>query len=298
MRNFAIVTDSSSDLTNLNRNKYNIDYIPMHMICDGVDYTADLDWKKLSVKEFYDMMRAGKRFITSQINVTEYKEKFIEYAKQGLDVLSISCSSALSASIKASMIAREEVMKEYPDCNIVCVDSLRGCMGQGIICIKASELRAQGKTIEEVKDWIEKNRSTSHQEGTVDTLKYFRQAGRVSAMSAFFGGLLSIKPMITSDAIGQNVALEKVKGKKAALNRMVERFCEGYIPELNNAIYVGHGDAIEDALALKEMLKPHVGENVEIVVGDIGPIIGATAGPGTITLHFFGKEITYIHKVD
>ncbi len=298
MKKFVIVTDSCSDLTAELREKYNIDYIPMHMTCDGVDYVADLDWKKLSVKEFYDMMRAGKRFMTAQITVLEYKERFTEYVKQGYDVLSISCSSALSASIKASRMAAEEIMKEFPESKIVCVDSLRSCMGLGILCIKASALREEGKSIDEIAEWVEANRLTARQECTVDTLKYFRQAGRVSAMSAFFGGLLSIKPLVIADALGQNAAVEKVKGKSAAIKRMVERFARDYIPENNKAVYVGHADSIDEALQLKEMLTPYVGEGVEIVIGNLGPIIGGTAGPGTLSIHYFGTEVTDKIKAD
>ena len=294
MKKYVIVTDSCSDLSKEMREKYNVEYIPMHFSYDGNDMPADLDWKGISVKDFYDLMRNGKRVITSQINATTYRQVFEQYVKDGYDVLSISCSSALSASVKASCIARDELCKEYPDAKIVCVDSLNACAGLGMLCIRASELRAEGKTIEEVAAWVEENKKYVNQEATVEKLSYLKQAGRVSAASAFFGGLLNVKPIIISDAIGQNVAVEKVKGRGVALHRVVERIAEEYDPTMYPFITILHADCGEDALKIKEDLIATMGIAEEYIrMGYIGPVIGATVGPGTIGVYCLGKEVTY-----
>lgn len=297
MKNYVIVTDSCSDLGKDLREQYGIEYIPMTFSYDGKEMVADLDWKGISLREFYDLMRAGKRVITSQINAATYKQAFEQYVKEGYDVLSITCSSALSASIKASQLARDELCKEYPDAKIICVDSLNACAGLGMLCIRASELRAEGKTIEEVAAWVEENKKYVNQEATVDKLSYLKQAGRVSAASAFFGGLLNVKPIIISDAIGQNVAVEKVKGRGVALHRVVERIAEEYDPTMCPFITILHADCEADALKVKMDLIATMGIAEEYIrMGYIGPIIGATVGPGTIGVYCIGKEVAYAAK--
>jgi len=294
MRKFVILTDSSCDLDKNLREKYDIEYLPMHLIIDGKDYDADLDWQNISVKEFYDLMRAGKRVMTAQISKLEYVTRFEEYVKQGFDVLSVTCSSALTASVKASQLARDEVMAKYPECKIICVDSLLSCAGLGIMCIKASLMRAEGKTIEEAAEWIETNKLKINQEATVEKLSYLKQAGRVSAAAAFFGGLLSVKPIIISDVNGNNASIEKVKGRKASLERLAERVKDEYQPTEFKSIFLLHGDCENDALELKEIIKAKVGvTDDDIIMGYIGPIIGASCGPGVIGVYFYGKEVTF-----
>lgn len=294
MRKFVILTDSSCDLDKNLREKYDIEYLPMHLIIEGKDYDADLDWQTISVKEFYDLMREGKRIMTAQISKLEYLTRFEEYVKQGYDVLCVSCSSALTASVKASMLARDEIMAKYPDCKVICVDSLLACAGLGMMCIKASLMRAEGKTIEEAAEWIENNKLKINQEATVEKLSYLKQAGRVSAAAAFFGGLLSVKPIIISDVNGNNASIEKVKGRKASLERLAERIKDEYQPTEFKSIFLLHGDCENDALELKEIIKAKVGVTDEdIIMGYIGPIIGATCGPGVIGVYCYGKEVTF-----
>ena len=149
MRKFVIISDTGCDLEKSLRDQYDIQYLPISFSCEGKEYVADLDWNSLPAKEFYDRMRNGARFVTSQINVETYKETYRKYVQDGYDVLSISSSSALSATIMSSRAAAEEVMREFPEGKIICVDSLRGCHALGILVLRASELRAEGKTIEE-----------------------------------------------------------------------------------------------------------------------------------------------------
>ena len=297
MRNFVILTDSSCDLDKSLRTKYNIEYLPMHLTIDGKNYDADLDWGDFSVKEFYDLMRKGKRVITAQISKNEYFVKFEEFVKQGYDVLSVTCSSALTASVAASIQASNEIMEKYPESKVICIDSLMSCAGLGIMCIKASMMRAEGKTIEEAAEWIETNKLNINQEATVEKLTYLKQAGRVSAASAFFGGLLSVKPIIISDVNGNNVSIEKVKGRKTSLERLADRVKDEYQPEEYKNIFVLHGDCEEDALALKELIKARVNvTDDDIIMGYIGPIIGASCGPGVLGVYFYGKKVTFDAK--
>ena len=181
MKNFAIITDSCSDLGENLRTKYGIDYIPMHILFDDKDIPASLDWEYIPLKEFYDLMRKGKRIKTAQIIADEYRKKFEEYLEKGEDILYIACSSGLSASFNTSLSVRDEMLKKYPDSKVVCVDSLNSCLGQGLICISASKLREEGKTIEEVAEYTEKNKLRMNQFCTVESLAYLkREIGRAS----------------------------------------------------------------------------------------------------------------------
>ncbi len=292
MRKFVIVSDSCCDLDKAEREKYSIEYIPMHFIFDENEYSADLDWGEFSVKEFYDLMRGGKRIRTAQVNAAEYKAAFEKYIDEGCDILSISCSSALSASVKASYLVRDELAAKYLEAKIICIDSLNSCHGLGLICIKAAELREEGKSIEEVAEWVEEHKLEMNQEAVADSLVYLKRAGRVSAAKAFFGGLLSVKPIIISAKDGNNLAVEKVKGRAASITRLAERVAERYKASSYQKLCFVHADDEEGVAALRAAVLERIPDkDVEIVTGYIGPIIGASVGPGTVAVYFWGKKV-------
>ena len=293
MKKFVIVTDSCSDLGKDLRDKYEVDYIPMRLLYNGNDIAADLDWKEISFEDFYKMQRGGVIFKTAQINTDVYAAEFEKYIEQGFDVLSISCSSALSNSYKCSVMAADELKKKYPESEIICIDSRNACSGLGSLCITASKLRAEGKTIAETADYIEKNKQRMNQFCTVESLNYLKRAGRVSATSAVFGGLLQIKPIIISDAKGQNAAIEKVKGRKNSFERIVQMFAEAYEQDPYQRVVVAHADCYDEILILKQMVEEKLADKtVEVEIQKIGPIIGATTGPGTVVIYCYGKEVT------
>ncbi len=293
MKKFVIVSDSCCDLSKENREKYNVEYIPMRLHFDGKDIPADLDWKDISFKDFYATMREGVRYKTSQINAIEYEEAFEKYILAGFDVLSISCSSALSSSFNGSLVAREELLKRYPDVKIICIDSRNSCMGLGTLCITASKMRDEGKPIEEIAEFIEAHKQEVNQLCTPESLTYLKRAGRVSAFSALFGGMLQVKPIIISDVNGQNFALEKVKGRKNSINRIIEMFKETYNESAPyQKITVVHADCLVEAEEIKTILRDMVEEKVTVEIEKIGPIIGASAGPGTLAIYCYGKEVT------
>lgn len=293
MRKFVIVTDSCSDLDKARREKYGVDYIPMYLTYDDKTVPASLDWEYIPVKDFYDMMRKGTIFKTAQITPDTYREKFENYLKDGYDILSVSCSSALSTSYDSSVMVAKSLMEKYPESKIVCVDSRNSCWALGFMCITASMMREQGKTIEEIAEFLEENKQRYNQISTVEDLSYLKRAGRVSLMSALFGGLLQVKPIIISDAKGQNLASEKVKGRKNSVLRIVEIFKQVYQKSALNKIAIAHADCEEDCKELVEMLKSAVDlDGVEIIVEYLGPIIGASTGPGTLAVYCYGEEVT------
>ncbi|MBE7085307.1 MAG: DegV family protein [Clostridiales bacterium] len=293
MKKFAIYTDSCSDLTKAEREKYDIQYMKMYLVTDGETSYADLDWTEEEVEAFYQKVREGARIKTAQIPWNEYEEAFEKEILAGNDVLSISCSAALSASVFASMKARDALLEKYPDAKIICIDSLTAARTLGLIAITAAQLRAEGKTIEEVAEWVEEHKLEANQEATPEKLTYMKAAGRVSAASAFFGGLLNIKPIIISDVKGRNFAVEKVKGRRASLVRIAERLAERYEDVPYQNVCITHAVAPDDAEILRQEIVARIPAlEGKITVTWMGPIIGATCGPGIVSAFFYGKKVT------
>lgn len=294
MKRFIIITDSCSDLPKKYRDEFNIRYVKNSYSYDGKTFYADLDWSDESPKEFYDIMRFGKRIITSQVNINEYVNAFTEAIKEGYDILSLSVTTALSSSYNTSLKAKEEVLKLYPDSKIVCVDTKRACFGLALICIEAGKLQKEGKNIQEIVKWIEENKQCVHQEGTVDKLIYLKQAGRVSAASAFFGGILNIKPLIIADVNGNNVAVEKVKGRRVSFERIAERISERITDVPYQKMFIGHADCLDEANILKDIIVSKLNnKNIDIEIVYIGQMIGASVGPGMVGIYFWGVPETY-----
>ena len=297
MRKFVIVSDSCCDLDAPTRKKYEVDYIPMRLLYDGNDIPADLDWGTLSSKQFYDMMRSGTRFRTAQINAEKFREVFLGYLSNDCDVLYIACSSALSSSWSNSLQARDALLKEFPGTKIVCIDSRNACMGLGILCMTASDMRAAGSSIDEVAAYIEEHKQEVNQFATVESLSYLKRAGRVSTTSAVFGGLMQVKPIIISDTHGQNVAVEKVMGRKKTVARLAELFKDAFRDNEYQYVYVMHADCPEGAEELKALVEANLaGRDIPVRTAGIGPIIGATTGPGTLAVYCRGKEVTFCNS--
>ncbi|MBP5177469.1 MAG: DegV family protein [Clostridia bacterium] len=293
MDKFAIITDSCVDLDKDLRDRYDIDYVSMRYLYDDKDVPASLDWEHLSYHDFYDLMRKGTRIKMAQVPSEEYFKKFSYYLEKGMDVLSLSCSSALSASYFAGEKVAEELRKRYPERKIYCVDSLSACMGLGIINLWASTLRAGGKKIDEDYAEIEAHKLEVNQFATVADLNYLKRAGRVKAAAAFFGGIMQVKPIIISDAAGQNFAIEKVKGRKQSISRIIELFCQSYDRNAPfGEVFVSHADEPDTAEEMRAVLSEKLGADVKISVGVIGPIVGASVGPGTVAVYGFGKKVT------
>ena len=294
MKKFVIISDSGCGLEKDLREKYGIEYLPMYYCYDGKTIPATNDWEELSATDFYNLMREGKRITSAQVTQASYREAFEKAINDGCDVLSISTPEVLSNGVNASIVVRDELMTKYPDAKIICIDAYVCCFGLGMLCIKAAEMRAEGKSIEETAEWVINNRAKMHQEGTVDKLEYLKRAGRVSAASAFFGGLLNIKPIIVCDVKGRNVAVEKVKGRRNSLNRIIERFKESYESGEFKYIFISHADCLADAEELKAMVENVIqDQTVEVRIGYVVSPIGASVGPGMIGLYFYGKEKTF-----
>ena len=290
MKEFVIFGDSTCDLNKDLRQQYNIDYVAMNYVVDDQEYVASLDWECHPVHDFYNLMRDGKRVFTTQVPKQSFVDAFTAVIESGKDVLYIGCSSALSGSVGTSQVVAEELKAQYPDAGIYCVDALNSSLGQGHLLITAAQCRAEGKSAAETAAYIESIRLQVNQFGTVDSMEYLRRAGRIKASKAFFGNLFGIKPIIISDVKGQNYAYKKVKGAanaRAAIAQSVLEAADG----VYETLYISHADDEEAANLLKEEILA-IAPFKNVVFGYIGPIVGASVGPGTIIAYSFGKEVT------
>ena len=293
MRDYLILGDSTCDLNKEIREQYGIDYVQMNYVLEGREYPASLDWEEMGVHDFYNAMRDGKRITTTQVPAETFLAKFNECAEKGQDVLYVGCSSALSGSVNTANVVAKEVMEAHPEMKISCVDALNSSFGQGIQLMWASERKKEGKTIEETTDFLLKHRNCVNQCGTVADLSYLKRAGRVTASSAFFGNLIGIKPILISDANGQNFAIKKAKGAQNAKMEIV-----AYLNEVGKnldkqTIYISHADDEKSVQTLAAMVKEGTGCK-DVFTDYIGPIVGASVGPGTVIAYCVGKEETRV----
>ena len=299
MKPFAIIADSSCNLTGAQAKEYGVDAIvPMHFYLNETEYEASGDWESIGAKEYYDAIRNGARVRSSQVTSQTYEDTFRRFLNEGRDVLSLSCTGALSASVKESIAAKERLSKEFPNAKIKCIDS-RNCMySLAMMLIEIAKLRDAGKTIDEVEAWIEAENQNFNEVGTVDKLTYLRNAGRVSASAAFFGGVFSVKPIVVYDEEGHNVAIEKVRGRAGSLDRVAEYIQRYANVDKNRNICIAHADCEADAKALGEKIKAmYPGKDLLLHYGFIEPGVGSAVGPGTLILGFYGDPaIRHLNK--
>ena len=288
VQNYVLMTDSDSDLPYELKVKYDIPVVYMPYSLEGKEYFDDLG-QTLNHKEFFDKMRAGAQPSTSALNETVYEEYFEPVLESGKDLLMIAFSSQLSGTINAIYAARETLKEKYPERRIVVVDTLAISGPQTLLVLKAHEMYREGKSIDDVAAWLEENKLRSQAWFTVDDLKYLKRGGRVSPTVAAIGTMLDLKPIITENLEGKLASAANVRGRRKALATLVEKAVEGIEDPSESPVIILHADAPADAQKLQEMLAQKI-EGLNMIVANIGPVIGAHCGPGTVAVCFMGKK--------
>lgn len=289
MRDFVITTDNTSDLPSDYVEKYDIGIAYLTTILEGVEYKGK---DALDPKDFYNKVREGAMPTTSQINQAEAMEFFRPYLEEGKDILHVAFSSGLSGTYSSMVIAAEELKEEFPEANILIVDTLAASMGEGLLVHHALRLKREGKSIQEIYEWLIHNRFHMAHLFTVDDLFHLHRGGRVSKAVAIVGSVMNIKPVLHVDDEGHLTALSnKVRGRKKSiqtLEKLMEERIGDHIDK-NDVIMISHGDCIEDANYLKSLIEEKYGEH-EFLMNYVGPTIGAHSGPGTLALFFLGEH--------
>lgn len=289
MNSYVFMTDSDSDLPFHYVDELALSMVYMPYIVDGQEYPDDLG-RNGKQKEYFDNMRAGASPVTSLLPTAVYLEYFEPCFKEGKDILFVAFSSQLSSTINNIYAARDELLQKYPERKMIVVDTLSISAPQTILILKSHALYREGKSMEEVAEWLEKNKFRAQAFFTVDDLKYLKRGGRISSMAATFGTMLDLKPIIVESKSGKLISTDKVQGRKRALRTIADKAAESIDNPAEANMFILHADAPEDAERLEALMRERVPELGEITTHYVGPVIGAHCGPGTVAVCFFGKE--------
>jgi DegV family protein with EDD domain len=288
---FQIVTDSCVDIPASLAEELNLIVLPMKVTIGGKEYANYLDGREILPNIFYNLLRTQNMATTAQLNPNDFVEVFTPVLKKGMDVLHLSFSSALSGSYNSALIAKKQLEEEFKDRKIEVVDTLAASMGQGLLVTLAAKYKNEGNDLEGVKKYVEDIKLKVSHLFTVNDLGHLRRGGRLSASSLILGNLLSIKPLLHVNELGQLKVYSKARGRFKALNNMVKRMVDTYDKENCKLVYISHGDALDDAIYVRDLIKEKLGlTDEQFLINYIGPVIGAHSGVGTLALFYLGDE--------
>ena len=282
---YVFMMDSDSDLPFDLKEKYDIPVVYMPYALEGKEYFDDLG-QTLDHKSYFDRMRNGAVPVTSALNEATYIDYFEPILKEK-DLLFVAFSSKLSSTIQAAQAARATLLEKYPNRKLIIVDTLSISMPLTLLALKAHELYRGGAPIEEVADWLEKNKLRAQGWFTVDDLKYLKRGGRISTATALLGTALNVKPVLHVDDEGHLVKMSQTHGRKKSIRLMAEHL--GETIRDGSPIIISHADCLKDAELLVKILKEEYGRDTTLIT-EIGSVIGAHAGPGTLALFFLGSH--------
>ena len=282
---FKIITDSCCDLPAEMIAQLDLGIAFLSLEMDGRAYAEG----EMTPKALYDHLRNGKLPKTAAVNPEGWAKVIRPALEGGQDVLVLTFSSALSATHQSAVIAAEELGEAFPDRKILVVDTLCAAIGQGLLVHTAAKLRDEGKSLDETYRWVEEHKLNVCHWVTVEDLMHLKRGGRVSAATAVVGTMLNIKPIIRVDDSGRLESIGKCRGRKAALNHLLDRMAESFEPGLCDTVFVGHGDCPEDAAYLAEKIRERFGVK-QVHINYIGAVIGSHTGPGVAVIFFYGKK--------
>ena len=286
MMHYQIITDSACDLPKAMLQQLNVSTIPLRVMFRGESLEDSVDD---GLQEIYAGLRNGEATSTSAINPTGWASVMEPVLQQGQDVLVLAFSSGLSATYQSAVIAAEELRETYPDRKIRVVDTLCAALGQGLLVWYACKQRDAGLSLDELTQWVEDNKLHLCHWVTVNDLMHLKRGGRISATTAVVGTMLQIKPIIHVNDEGKLINVGKARGRKAAMQILVDKMKqlgEGFD---NHTAFICHGDCLEEAQMLQSMVLQQT-DTKEVFVGNLGAVIGSHAGPGTLALFFLGKH--------
>ncbi|OUA65766.1 DegV family protein [Bacillus thuringiensis] len=280
-----IITDSAADLPVELLQAYDIDLIPLRVYDEAE--TEYLDGVTLESVTLLQKMREGAVYRTSLPSLETFQEKFVSYAKEGNPCIYLAFSSELSGTYQSSVVIKEEVKETYADLDLEIIDTKCASLGQGLVVLEAAKMAKDGASKEDILNRVAFLMNHMEHIFTVADLQYLVRGGRLSKVAGFIGGLLNIKPILNVEE-GKLVPLEKVRGKKKVLSRIVDIMEERGKDLKGQTIGMTHGDDLETAEALKSLITERFGCEV-FIVNTIGAAIGAHTGPGVITLFFLNE---------
>ena len=292
MAKIKIITDSYSDLTDELMNKYDIDYAIMNIVHHGKKEFATLNKTPSEVHEFYGKLKNGERLALAQVNPEDFKKIFTKYLKLGYDIIYIGNSSKISKSVETAEKTALQLLEKYPDHKTNCIDSQNISFGEGLLAIEAAKLVQQNLNFQEIVQWILENRIKVNQVLTVQTFDFIKKSGILHRQSTCISNFSKIKPIIISDANGNQTILKKIRGRENSLIEIVNSMKE-IVDSENQTIYITHGDCSQQEVQfLVNLIKTNF-PCKEIFIGYMGPAMGTLTGPESIGIWTSGKTLTF-----
>lgn len=289
MRDFVIMTDSCCDMTAALAQELELTVLPLSLHMGDAVYRNWLDGREIGFQDFYAKIRSGNLATTSAVSVGEFSAEMRKILSAGKDILCINFSSALSATYQSASIAAQDLREEFPEAKILVVDSLCASLGQGLLVYLCAQERRKGRSLEEVHAFAEETKGKVCHWFTVDDLNHLKRGGRISAATALFGTMLSIKPVMHVDDGGHLVPVSKARGRRSSLLALVDRMEATAIDPANQTVFISHGDCEGDALFVAGEITRRFGTK-DIRINYVGPVIGNHSGPGTLALFFLGTK--------
>lgn len=285
--NYIISTDSGCDLSIEVLKENNIIPLFMHYYDDEGIYTDTMESE--DIIKFYHNMTSGKMYKTTAVNISEGYDFFKKLIEYGKPIIHISLGSGISGTYNNMEKAKELILNDYPNADITIIDSTLASLGYGLLVLEAATLRKEGKTKEEVINYLESVKLGVNPYYTTNTLTYLARGGRVTKIASIFGNVLSIRPILRLDDKGCLLVHTKGHGKKNTMKKIVELVKEAGIDLRNQTLYISHSLATDDAIEYGELLKKELGFK-DILYSYIGTIIGSHTGPGLVAVFFHGKD--------
>lgn len=279
-----ILTDSACDLPLSFFEEFDVTLFPLKVHLDDTEYK---DLITIEPKTVYQAIREGKVPKTSQVSPLTFEESFTQMAENKQDGIYIALSSELSGTYQTAVMIRDQVMEKYPDFNLTIIDTKCASLGFGLVVKEAARLAKENKAKEEIIKDIEFRTQHTEHLFTVHDLDYLAKGGRVSKASAFLGGLLNIKPLLNVED-GKLIPLEKHRGKKKLLRRIIELMRERGESLDSQVIGISHADDEKTAIEMRDLIAQEF--NVQdFYISSIGAVIGSHTGSGTIAIFFMNK---------
>ncbi len=290
MRDYVIMTDSCCDLSRQEVEELGLTVLPLTFTVDGESFLNTPDHASMSPEEFFQRVAAGAECATAAVNVGQFSDAMRPILDEGKDILCICFSSALSTTYQSACIAADDLRGEYPDAEIIVIDSLSASRGQGMLLYRAvQERRRSDPDIKTLADYVRGILQTQCHWFIVDDLNHLKRGGRVSATAALVGTMLGIKPVMHTDSEGRLIPMSKARGTKAALKALVDKVEElGVEPERNQPMFICHANCPDSVAYVKELLRERFGVT-DVRADFIGPVIGSHTGCGTLGLFFVGR---------
>jgi len=292
MSQFVLSCCSTADMPKTYYEERNIRVIFFRFYLNGVAHKDD--GVDIPLEGFYRLMDSGSEPTTSQVNKEEYLDLFDSLLSEGKDVLHLGFSSGLSGSVEAAYLAAEEVNAKYTANRVVVVDTLAASAGYGLLIDGAADLRDANKSLDDVAAWVEENKLRLHHWFFTAELKHFRRGGRVSAASAIVGSILNICPLLNVSFEGKLIPRFKVRGKKNVILKTVEQMKKHAVNGIDyyDKVFISNAACLDDAEELASQVKAAFPNVKNVLITDIGTVIGSHTGPGCTALFFWGDKRT------